>query len=136
MSDTEFTYSLEWCNADDIKHLCVVRSDDRDDMFRQVRAVEDFIKKAARARHRPDRTASPTGTPKPAIGPEAEGDDHWLSLKQLADQLPAFSYRQIKWLMSNREQNGLTRYVRHTGRRLFIRESGFMEWINQQKDGA
>jgi hypothetical protein len=42
-------HSLKWCDHDGIEHLHVVRSDDLDDVLRQVRTVKAFIA-AAKAR--------------------------------------------------------------------------------------
>jgi hypothetical protein len=60
--------------------------------------------------------------------------DDFYRPKQLAERLPAFTYRQIKWLLQNRERNGLARYVKRIGRNLYIREQDFMEWLDQQTE--
>jgi hypothetical protein len=120
----QFRYSLKQHDPDGNEHVFVVCSDDWDDVVRGISRVRTFIK-ATRARD------PIPGAPEQV---DAAYDDPWLSLKQLADRLPAFSYTQIQWRLAHREQNGLTKYVRRVGRRLYIRESGFNEWLDQQTE--
>jgi hypothetical protein len=130
--------TLEWVDMDGIKHLHMIRSNDLDGVLRQVRTVKAFIKKTARARDEKRASVPTEELPQaPALEPEqisAEGDDPWLNITQLAERLPTFSIWQLREFLKNREQNGLSRYVRKVGKRLYIREGGFNEWLSQQSD--
>jgi hypothetical protein len=64
-AEPRFVHSLKWFDQDGIEHLHVVRSDDLDDVLRQVRTVKAFIA-ASKARARDE---------KPAPSPEPEQAD-------------------------------------------------------------
>jgi hypothetical protein len=74
----------------------------------------------------------------PQPGREASMSEHehteteeYISPKDLAERLQSFTLRQIRWHLLNREQNGLDRYVRTVGRRLYITEQAWNKWISE-----
>jgi hypothetical protein len=54
------------------------------------------------------------------------------TVKQLAQANPAFTQASLRWLLFNREINGLQRVVVKVGRRLLIDEEEFFAWIDEQ----
>ena len=63
---------------------------------------------------------------------ENPGAERYYSPKELAERVPSFNERKIRWCLSNREQNGLDKYVARIGKRLYITEKGWNEWLSQQ----
>jgi hypothetical protein len=59
-----------------------------------------------------------------------------LSVTQCCEQNPAFSYGGLRWLLFNRQQNGLDRAVVRVGRRVLIGVDRFFEWLDTQSEGA
>lgn len=57
----------------------------------------------------------------------------YLSTRQIVDsnRYP-FSMGQIRHFLLNRHKNGLSKAVRHIGKRLYIRQDMFDEWIETQ----
>jgi len=54
----------------------------------------------------------------------------YLTLNQIIDgEKYPFTYGQLRSFLINRTQNGLEKAVRKIGRRLYIREDLFIEWI-------
>lgn len=60
----------------------------------------------------------------------------YLSTQQIEDcpRYP-FSRGQIRHFLLNRHKNGLTKAVRHIGKRLYLRQDLFDQWIEEQKEG-
>lgn len=54
----------------------------------------------------------------------------YVTLKKLSEELDDFTIEQLRWILRDRETNGLGPHVAKIGRRLFIKKSGFMEWID------
>jgi hypothetical protein len=132
--EPRFVHSLKWFDTDRIEHLHVVRSDDLDDVLRGISRVRASIK-ATRARDK-KRASVPTEALPQALArePEQVSAADYLTVHQLAERLPAFTIWQMRKLLERREQNGLNQYVRKVGKRLYIRERGFDEWLDQQSD--
>ena len=59
------------------------------------------------------------------------GTDYY-PIKELAERVPTFTYRRLRWVVEQRRKNGLHPYVRKVGRRLYVSESGLYEWLDQQ----
>jgi hypothetical protein len=56
----------------------------------------------------------------------------WKTVKQLAEDNPAFSEASLRYHLFHRHTNGLNKYVRQIGRKLIIDECGFInEWIEK-----
>jgi hypothetical protein len=64
-----------------------------------------------------------TGIPRPTL----------RTVKQFCQHHPAFTEGGIRWLLFNRELNGLQKAVVKIGRRLLIDEDAFFAWIDEQK---
>lgn len=58
--------------------------------------------------------------------------EQYYSPEKLAERLESFTLRQIRWHLFNRKQNGLDRYVRRIGKRLYLRESDWNQWVDEQ----
>jgi hypothetical protein len=54
------------------------------------------------------------------------------TVKQLARENSAFTEASLRWLLFNREVNGLRKAVLKVGRRLLIDEDAFFTWIAEQ----
>ena len=57
-----------------------------------------------------------------------------LTVQQFCQQHPAFTQGGIRWLLFNREENGLKRAVVQVGRRVLIDVDGFFRWLDEQND--
>ena len=66
--------------------------------------------------------AGAAATPRPAL----------LTVRQFCQQHPAFTQGGIRWLLFNREENGLKRAVVQVGRRVLIDVDGFFRWLDEQ----
>ena len=54
------------------------------------------------------------------------------TVKQFCSQNPAFTQGGVRWLLFNREQNGLDNAVLKLGRRIFIDVDAFFAWLDEQ----
>lgn len=57
----------------------------------------------------------------------------FISVRRLSENHPDFSEASIRYLLFNREENGLSQHVRKIGKKLLIDEFGFIDWIDNQK---
>ena len=55
-----------------------------------------------------------------------------LTVKQFCQQNPAFTEGGLRWLLFNRQDNGLARAVFKVGRRVLIDVDEFYLWLDQQ----
>ena len=55
--------------------------------------------------------------------------DMWVLLESFPDKYSQFSINQLRWLLRHRTTNGLDKAVRKIGKRLYIHEVLFNEWI-------
>lgn len=55
-----------------------------------------------------------------------------LTVRQFCERHPAFTQGGVRWMLFNREQNGLDRAVVKVGRRVLIDVSEFFRWIDEQ----
>lgn len=58
----------------------------------------------------------------------------FLTIKQASDKYPAFSQASLRWIIFNSKLNGATAFIRKIGRKVLIEESGFLSWINSQRE--
>ena len=59
----------------------------------------------------------------------------YLSAQQIEDSLfYPFSMGQIRHFLLNRHKNGLNKAVRRIGKRLYLRQDLFEEWIEGHKE--
>lgn len=57
----------------------------------------------------------------------------FLSVEQLAAKFPAFTVPSLRWMLFNRETNGLSKAVVQLGRRVLIDEQAFVAWLREQR---
>jgi len=57
---------------------------------------------------------------------------HLLTVKQFCQENPAFTEGGLRWLLFNRQDNGLDRAVLKVGRRVLIDVDEFYLWLDQQ----
>jgi hypothetical protein len=55
-----------------------------------------------------------------------------LTVKQFCQQHPAFTQGGVRWLLFNRQENGLEHAVLKVGRRVLIDVDAFFGWIDEQ----
>ncbi len=60
-------------------------------------------------------------------------DPQFLTVEQLAAKYPAFSEPSLRWMLFNRETNGLTTAVVQIGRKVLIDEQAFVAWLRSRK---
>jgi hypothetical protein len=53
---------------------------------------------------------------------------------QFSEKNPAFPHGSLRWLLFNRQQNGLDRAVVRIGRRIYIDEDKFFQWLDAQNE--
>ena len=58
-----------------------------------------------------------------------------LSVRQFAGKHPAFPESSLRWLIFNKEDNGLAAAIIKIGRRVLIDERKFFDWLKVQNDG-
>lgn len=60
----------------------------------------------------------------------------YLSAQQIEDSsCYPFSMGQIRHFLLNRHKNGLKKAVRRIGKRLYLRQDLFDQWIEEQSEG-
>jgi hypothetical protein len=63
-------------------------------------------------------------------------DIRYLSIRQIVEESKyPFTLPMMRHYLLHRHKNGLESAVRKIGKRLFIREDLFMDWIEAQKGG-
>lgn len=55
--------------------------------------------------------------------------DLWKTLERFAGEHKQFQLSQLRWLLSGRKGNGLDKAVRKIGKRIYINEQLFAEWM-------
>jgi hypothetical protein len=63
-------------------------------------------------------------------------EPQFLTVEQLAVKYPAFTEPSLRWLLFNRETNGLNAAVVQLGRKLLIDEQAFVAWLRSRKAAA
>lgn len=58
----------------------------------------------------------------------------FFTVEQFATKYPAFTPQSLRWMLFNREQNGLNRCVVRIGRRVLIDEAEFVAWLKSQRE--
>jgi hypothetical protein len=80
--EPRFVHSLKWHDSEGVEHLHVVRSDDLDEVLREVRVVKQFIK-AAKAQAEEHAVAVSTTTPEPPQEPAEEPQKGYCTVHNL-----------------------------------------------------
>ena len=57
-----------------------------------------------------------------------------MSLKQTAEQYPAFTVAALRWQLHKRSTNGLDRATVRIGRRVYIDADAFDNWIQEHRE--
>ena len=63
-------------------------------------------------------------------------DPQFPTVEQLAEKYPAFTVSSLRWLLFNRETNGLDTAVVQLGRKVLIDEQAFVSWLRSHKAAA
>ena len=58
----------------------------------------------------------------------------FLTVKQASEKYPAFSENSLRWIIFNSKLNGATAFIRKVGRKVLIDETGFVSWVDSQKE--
>ena len=56
------------------------------------------------------------------------------TVTQFCQHHPAFTQGGLRWLLFNRETNGLKKAVVRVGRKLLIDENAFFAWLDEQNE--
>ena len=59
-----------------------------------------------------------------------------VTVSQLCQRNPAFTEGGIRWWLFHRESNGLGQAVTRCGRRLYIDEGKFFDWLDGQNESG
>jgi hypothetical protein len=54
---------------------------------------------------------------------------NYLTVRQISEKYPAFSQGGIRSLIFNAHHNGFSQCIRRIGRKILIKESIFIEWV-------
>ena len=60
----------------------------------------------------------------------------FFTVEQFAQKYPAFTVPSLRWLLFNRESNGLDAAVVQLGRKVLIDEQAFVAWLRSHKAAA
>lgn len=60
-------------------------------------------------------------------------DPQFLTVAQLTEKHQAFTEGSLRWLLFNREHNGLAIAVVQIGRKVLIDEQAFVTWLRSRK---
>ncbi len=63
-------------------------------------------------------------------------DPQFSTVEQMAEKYPAFTEPSLRWLLFNRETNGLNAAVVQLGRKVLIDEQAFVAWLRLHKAAA
>lgn len=55
--------------------------------------------------------------------------DRWKTLNRFVEDHDQFQLSQLRWLLRDREGNGLDKAVRKIGKRIYIHDQLFAEWM-------
>ncbi|MET0087662.1 MAG: hypothetical protein ABW082_14255 [Sedimenticola sp.] len=58
-----------------------------------------------------------------------------LSIRDFTFKHPTFKESTIRWLIFNEKLNGFTYAIVRIGRRIYIDEEKFFEWVDDQSSG-
>ncbi len=58
------------------------------------------------------------------------------TVEQFAQKFPAFTPASLRWMLFNRETNGLDTAVVQIGRRILIDEQAFVAWLREHRGSA
>jgi len=57
----------------------------------------------------------------------------WKDVNQFITDNNQFSLNQIRWLIRNRKHNGLGGVLRKVGKRWYLNEDGFADWLDDEE---
>jgi len=61
---------------------------------------------------------------------------HWLTIPSLVKFTnEEVTENQIRWWLRSKNTNGLDKYTRIIGRKIYINKKGFMEWFEREVAG-
>jgi hypothetical protein len=63
------------------------------------------------------------------IEASAVDQSQFFTVEQFSKKYPAFTPASVRWLLFNRENNGLSAAVVQLGRRVLIDEAAFVSWL-------
>ena len=58
------------------------------------------------------------------------------TVEQFCQKHPAFTPGGVRWMLFNREANGLAKAIVRVGRRILIDEERFFDWIDEQNEAV
>jgi len=57
-----------------------------------------------------------------------------MTLQQATEQYPAFPVASLRWMLFQRNTNGLSKAIVKVGRRVFIDRVEFEKWLDNQRE--
>ena len=66
---------------------------------------------------------------------ETSAVDQWLSLNDFVSEHSQFTENQLRWLIRHKRENGLNSVFKKVGKRIYINEQGFADWLTFHEGG-
>lgn len=60
----------------------------------------------------------------------------YMTVRQLAENFPAFSENSIRYMVFHAEKTGLDKAIRRVGRKVLLNPDLFCEWIEDQSQNG
>lgn len=57
-----------------------------------------------------------------------------MTLKQTAEQYPAFTVASLRWHLHRRSTSGLSKATVKVGRRVYVDSEAFEQWLENQRE--
>lgn len=115
-----------------------MRSESREELATAIEDLGKGLFSVSRAlakvlREPREKRQAEDGRPKvssgPASPPRETSETCLLTIKQFAQEYPAFSESRLRWLLFNRQWNRFEEAIVQVGRRILIDTKRFHEWL-------
>ena len=60
---------------------------------------------------------------------------NWMPLREFVSENTQFTVNQLRWLIRHKTENGLDTVFTKVGRRIYINEQGFADWLTFHEGG-
>ena len=60
---------------------------------------------------------------------------NWMPLREFVSENNQFTVNQLRWLIRHKTENGLEAVFVKVGRRIYINEQGFADWLTFHEGG-
>ena len=60
---------------------------------------------------------------------------NWLPIREFVSENNQFTVNQLRWLIRHKRENGLEAVFVKVGKRIYINEQGFADWLTYHEGG-